>query len=313
MNSGHARGDRRLDQGRAAGRRSGGADGEPYDRADRGWRGGWADARPSELDTGEWLRSGGLDSPGPSDSDLGDHGQTLFSGPGAELYGMGGGGVRRPGEQLEGYPASGRGRFDGGPSSHDYGPPSRDYGPPSWDYGPPSRDYGPPSREYGPPSRDYGPPSGDLGPPSWDHGSPSRDYGPPSGEFAPAAAPGRPGDDEPVEDEGSGLVRPYFRTRGRTKPDYDLAIEALISTSERGRRLERVRVPEHRSICGLCLDTRSVAEVAALLGMPLGVVRVLVGDVAGLGLVLVHSASSMVGDRPSIEFMERVLSGLRRI
>ncbi|SFP48187.1 Protein of unknown function [Amycolatopsis arida] len=114
-------------------------------------------------------------------------------------------------------------------------------------------------------------------------------------------------------EEGSGLVRPYFRTRGRTRPTYDLALEALVSTSERGRDLDRVRVPEHRSICDLCLDTRSVAEVAALLRLPLGVVRVLVGDVAGLGLVLVHSAQSAVGDRPSIEFMERVLSGLRRI
>ncbi|SDX05323.1 Protein of unknown function [Amycolatopsis xylanica] len=121
--------------------------------------------------------------------------------------------------------------------------------------------------------------------------------------------------DERFEDPepGSGLVRPYFRTRGRTKPTYDLAIEALVSTSEHGRILDRVRVPEHRSICDLCLDTRSVAEVAALLRLPLGVVRVLIGDVAGLGLVLVHTGSATVGDRPSIEFMERVLSGLRRI
>jgi hypothetical protein len=142
--------------------------------------------------------------------------------------------------------------------------------------------------------------------------------GPDSGEIA-AALPRqahREFVDEPpppTEMETSGLVRPYFRTRGRTRATLDLAIETLISTSEQGRMLERVRVPEHRSICDLCQDTRSVAEVAALLKLPLGVVRVLIGDVAGLGLVLVHTAAPTVGDRPSIEFMERVLSGLRRI
>lgn len=146
-----------------------------------------------------------------------------------------------------------------------------------------------------------------------------RDFGagPDSGELA-AALPQQAHQEyvdipPPTEMETSGLVRPYFRTRGRTKATLDLAIEALVSTSEQGRMLDRVRVPEHRSICDLCLDTRSVAEVAALLRLPLGVVRVLIGDVAGLGLVLVHSSSPAVGDRPSIEFMERVLSGLRRI
>ncbi|MGK3200851.1 DUF742 domain-containing protein [Amycolatopsis sp. MEPSY49] len=149
--------------------------------------------------------------------------------------------------------------------------------------------------------------------------STERDFssGPDSGELA-AALPQQAHQEyvdapPPTEMETSGLVRPYFRTRGRTKATLDLAIEALISTSEQGRMLDRVRVPEHRSICDLCLDTRSVAEVAALLRLPLGVVRVLIGDVAGLGLVLVHSSNQTVGDRPSIEFMERVLSGLRRI
>ncbi|MFD9703513.1 DUF742 domain-containing protein [Lentzea sp. NPDC059081] len=113
-------------------------------------------------------------------------------------------------------------------------------------------------------------------------------------------------------DSGS-LVRPYTRTGGRTRPDYDLAIEALISTSEKGLERDAAVLPEHRSICGLCVDTRSVAEVAALLRLPLGVVRVLIGDMASMGLVLIHQGGLVVGDRPSMEFLERVLSGLRRL
>ncbi len=117
----------------------------------------------------------------------------------------------------------------------------------------------------------------------------------------------------PAPHETGSLVRPYTKTGGRTRSDYDLAIEALVSTSERGKAPEAAVRPEHRSICGLCLDTRSVAEVAAHLRLPLGVARVLIGDMAGMGLVLIHQSGMVVGDRPSIEFMERVLSGLRRL
>lgn len=126
----------------------------------------------------------------------------------------------------------------------------------------------------------------------------------------PAPIPEPPLD--PVTETGS-LVRPYTRTGGRTRPDYDLAIEALVSTSDRGWEMEDALLPEHRSICGLCVDTRSVAEVAAHLRLPLGVVRVLIGDMAGMGLVVIHSSGMVVGDRPSMDFLERVLSGLRRL
>jgi hypothetical protein len=117
----------------------------------------------------------------------------------------------------------------------------------------------------------------------------------------------------PAPAETGSLVRPYTKTGGRTRSDYDLAIEALVSTSERGKAPDAAVRPEHRSICGICLDTKSVAEVAAHLRLPLGVARVLIGDMAGMGLVLVHQSGMVVGDRPSIEFMERVLSGLRRL
>jgi hypothetical protein len=132
-----------------------------------------------------------------------------------------------------------------------------------------------------------------------------------SGPMASIPGPVPPERDE-LNDTGS-LVRPYARTRGRTRTDYDLAIETLVSTSERGRTQTNSATPEHRSICGLCVEARSVAEVAAHLRLPLGVVRVLIGDMAGLGLVLIHDSGMVVGDRPSMEFLERVLSGLRKL
>ncbi|MDR7301531.1 DUF742 domain-containing protein [Haloactinomyces albus] len=125
--------------------------------------------------------------------------------------------------------------------------------------------------------------------------------------------PGQAASDDDGSDDVGSLMRPYARTRGRTRTEYDLAIETLVSTSERGRTQTAQATPEHRSICGLCTDTRSVAEISAHLRLPLGVVRVLIGDMAGLGLVQIHESGMVVGDRPSMEFLERVLSGLRRL
>jgi hypothetical protein len=111
----------------------------------------------------------------------------------------------------------------------------------------------------------------------------------------------------------ASAVRPYAWTRGRTKPGLDLAIETLVSTSQRGRDQMGLLQVEHRAVAELCEQTRSVAEVAALLSLPLGVARVLLGDMAGLGFVTVHQTASSAGNAPDLALMERVLSGLRRL
>lgn len=110
------------------------------------------------------------------------------------------------------------------------------------------------------------------------------------------------------------LVRPYSRTGGRTRSTLDLAIEALVSTSDLGRARNNQLDGTHQPIAELCAQSRSVAEVAALLRIPLGVARVLLGDMAGLGLVIVHKTSD--ADAPGgvpISLMERVLAGLHRL
>ncbi len=119
--------------------------------------------------------------------------------------------------------------------------------------------------------------------------------------------------EQPGQSAGASAVRPYAWTRGRTKSGLYLAIETLVSTSQRGRDQMGLLQVEHRAVAELCEQTRSVAEVAALLSLPLGVARVLLGDMAELGVVTVHQTNSNAGNVPDLVLMERVLSGLRRL
>ncbi|TWF77987.1 uncharacterized protein DUF742 [Pseudonocardia hierapolitana] len=129
---------------------------------------------------------------------------------------------------------------------------------------------------------------------------------------APIDLRGVPADQGGLEGAASA-VRPYAWTRGRTKSGLDLAIEALVSTSQRAKDQMGLLQMEHRAVAELCEQTRSVAEVAALLSIPLGVARVVLGDMVGLNLVTVHQTASSTGNEPDLALMERVLSGLRRL
>ncbi|MFF5564932.1 DUF742 domain-containing protein [Streptomyces sp. NPDC012623] len=109
------------------------------------------------------------------------------------------------------------------------------------------------------------------------------------------------------------LVRPYAMTGGRTRPRYQLAIEALVSTTADPSQLHG-QLPEHQRICQLCFEIKSVAEISALLSIPLGVARILVADLAEAGLVAIHQpGGEETGDTPDVTLLERVLSGLRKL
>ncbi|MGH3865330.1 MAG: DUF742 domain-containing protein [Pseudonocardiaceae bacterium] len=108
-------------------------------------------------------------------------------------------------------------------------------------------------------------------------------------------------------------VRPYTWTGGRTQPVADLAVETLVSASDEGRDLAAICSAEHAAIVRLCADIRSVAEVAALLGLPLGVVRVLLADMIDIGLVWVYRNPLGLGSASDLSVMERVLAGLYRM
>ncbi len=114
-------------------------------------------------------------------------------------------------------------------------------------------------------------------------------------------------------DEPTGsLVRPYAVTRGRTRPRLDIAIEALVETTMRGRAATG---REQQYIAALC-DGRlqSLAEISAQMKLPLGTARVLIADMAADGMVAVYEPTSFESnDSVGTELLERVLSGLRRL
>jgi hypothetical protein len=113
---------------------------------------------------------------------------------------------------------------------------------------------------------------------------------------------------EPPRRRRSARVRPYALTGGRTQARHPLLVETLVTADRREPGHESALSPEARAIYALCSTRRSIAEIAAMLSLPLGVVRVLVGDLADTGRVRIHPVAAVV---PRRELLERVLRGLK--
>jgi hypothetical protein len=108
-------------------------------------------------------------------------------------------------------------------------------------------------------------------------------------------------------------VRPYALTGGRTRGIRQLALETLVRTTPEGRAaLPRLQM-ESRRVVELCADMQSIAEVSAHLSVPLGVARVIVGDLTGEGLLAASEDPNPDSDRPDIKLLERVLDGLQAL
>lgn len=119
----------------------------------------------------------------------------------------------------------------------------------------------------------------------------------------------------PLDDDQKprGLrVRPYALTGGRTRPTTELPIEALVTAvSPHGAVTHRL-APEKRRILFLAREPVSVAEISAHLPAPLGVARILVGDLLIAGLLDLTAAATPTS-RPDVQLLERVLHGLHAL
>jgi len=94
-------------------------------------------------------------------------------------------------------------------------------------------------------------------------------------------------------DDGDGVfVRPFIVTRGRTRPLHDgLRIETLVEAKPAA--LSAPLQFEQRQIVELAQRPVSVAEVAARVGVPLGVARVLIADLYTGKYVSLHEPTEL--------------------
>jgi hypothetical protein len=113
--------------------------------------------------------------------------------------------------------------------------------------------------------------------------------------------------------EAGPVVRPYALTKGRTLPSGGTTfglIDVVVATGERPPMHFRPG-PEHRRILTMCRRPTPVVDLTSEIDLPLGVVRVLLGDLASEGMLRVLSTQKQeVTDQ---RLLRMVLDGLESL
>ncbi|MFI6601678.1 DUF742 domain-containing protein [Nonomuraea sp. NPDC050536] len=117
-----------------------------------------------------------------------------------------------------------------------------------------------------------------------------------------------------VDEEAGPVVRPYAVARGRTRSS-STALDLLATVVSTGSPVpaQAELSGQHRRLLGV-LDgrTRPVAEVASELDQPVGVVRVLLGDLLDHGLIRVRPPMDKTNS-PTESLLREVINGLRAL
>lgn len=109
----------------------------------------------------------------------------------------------------------------------------------------------------------------------------------------------------------SKRVRLYALTGGRTKPRHHLLVETLISVAHDAPQSSATLMPESQALYELARETISIAELSARLTIPLGVIRVLISDLADKEMISIHPTGfAYQYDRI---ILGRILDGLKKL
>lgn len=121
----------------------------------------------------------------------------------------------------------------------------------------------------------------------------------------------------PGPEVGGRIVRPYTMTGGRTATIEPIALEALVAATPAGMRMRPRFKWEAAEIIIRSRRETAVIELAALLDVPIGVVRVLADDLRAQGAVTITDPpSQIVAERDGevyTDLLQKVLDGIKSL
>lgn len=115
-----------------------------------------------------------------------------------------------------------------------------------------------------------------------------------------------------LDAEAGPVVRSYVLTGGRTRHSgeaFDLV--ATVSATRARVTDPGTLAPEHVSVLHVARLPTTVVDIASDVDLPLGVVRILLGDLRELGLVVIEPPVSMKPQQVDRNTLREVLHGLR--
>ena len=116
-----------------------------------------------------------------------------------------------------------------------------------------------------------------------------------------------------MDREAGPVVRLYALTNGRTQPNGGASfglIDVVVATGEPPSEHFRPG-PEHRRILRVCRRPVPIVDLTSEIDLPIGVVRVLLGDLTAEGLLRV--VSSQRQPVPDESLLRMVLDGLESL
>jgi hypothetical protein len=124
--------------------------------------------------------------------------------------------------------------------------------------------------------------------------------------------------DTPEAPVGGRIVRPYTMTGGRSGTDTPLiALEALVAATPEGMRRRHQFKWESAEIVQRSRRETAVIELAALLEVPVGVIRVLASDLRAMGAVTITDPPPELGADAErqvyTDLLHKVLDGIKSL